>query len=663
MMLKATIIYPKEQEISLFTELGKLGIIEIIPLKEETFKGFKREIPEEIHRINIFIDSLEKLANKVTETILVALGKDKIDLGDLFALPVKIDAKLYSLKELYDEYNEVYSFFSQFDDMKKLESELKMLNLLREIINRNPNLATELQKHLIFLETPEDEDPHIIEGNLKLIHVNFVHTKLKNKHIFVLINPPMDVVGAFLEALSIYNVTTLNIPIRQYSITDKESLERKISELSEKITDTKKQLMENLDRNLKKLAELYKKARITNKLMTAQTLTLKGNYTAILQGWVPQEEKDTLLATLTNKFKNIIISFDEPIEKEETPRKLVLSKRFSPWASLLLQMGYPSHEDLFPWILAGILWAFMFGYMFPDIGQGLTLIILGLLFAKTKKFGRSIERLLGFSGYKLGILLITAGIFSTLFGILFGDLFLIEIYSPIIPNIKEHWIQDATSIKWVIKYALVIGIAEILLAIFIYMLRSIKNHQPLEVIFGEWGIPGLLMFIGLTLTGLYFIGIKALLPPIKIGTLTIILSFPKKGMNVLNMGSPADSWPLYLFLLGLLLMLLGGKIEGNLGDKVPALIEVPLSIISNTLSFTRLAGFLIGHIAFGLMIEQFAELGGQSGFIGGFIAMNLLVMTLEVLVVSLQSLRLLLYEFSTKWYLGGGKIFRPFRLT
>jgi len=151
------------------------------------------------------------------------------------------------------------------------------------------------------------------------------------------------------------------------------------------------------------------------------------------------------------------------------------------------------------------------------------------------------------------------------------------------------------------------------------------------------------------------------LPPFEILGIKVSLVFEERRMAVLNVKDISCSWPLYIFLLGILIFMIGAKIEGKVGDKVPTLIELPLSMISNTLSFTRLAGFLIGHAAFALVVETMGE-GGAVMYYLALFGMNFLVLTIELLVVSLQALRLLFYEFSTKWYIGGGRPYKPFRL-
>ena len=390
-----------------------------------------------------------------------------------------------------------------------------------------------------------------------------------------------------------------------------------------------------------------------NKFLIAQSYTLKGEYVSILRCWIPQDKIELLKKKLEDAgySRKVMLIVEEPEKHEEVPVLIKRSRVVPSWQSLFAQMGYPSQEDIFPWWLAGFLWAFMFGFMFPDIGQGIAIILMGIIFSTRKE-------VLGFSGKKIGNLLITAGISATLFGILYGEFFLVEIYPPLMPGLVEHWLHVRASVSWVIKYALVIGIVEIILACILFMYRNAKMGHYSEIIFGEWGIPGLLMYIGLVLCGLYFIGVT-LLPPFKIFGYEVRLVFEEKRMAILNLKNVHDSWPMYIFLSGMALLIIGGKIEGNLGDKAPALIELPLSMIANTLSFTRLAGFLIGHAAFALVVETF---GGGSITNVMLWAMNALVLTLELLVVSLQALRLIFYEFATKWYAGGGRIFRPFKL-
>ncbi len=83
--------------------------------------------------------------------------------------------------------------------------------------------------------------------------------------------------------------------------------------------------------------------------------------------------------------------------------------------------------------------------------------------------------------------------------------------------------------------------------------------------------------------------------------------------------------------------------------------------LAHTISYARLGIMLLVHAALLMTVNNsFHSLGGSTSpaalamIIGG----NLGIMMIEGLIVYIQSLRLHLYEFFTKWYDGGAQPFR-----
>ena len=84
--------------------------------------------------------------------------------------------------------------------------------------------------------------------------------------------------------------------------------------------------------------------------------------------------------------------------------------------------GLPKSGEMDPTIFVGIMYSFIFGAMFVDVGQGLLLFIGGAILYFTKKM------------HLAGIVSL-AGIFSTFFGFMFGSVFGFEVI------IEAKWIR------------------------------------------------------------------------------------------------------------------------------------------------------------------------------------------------------------------------------
>lgn len=83
--------------------------------------------------------------------------------------------------------------------------------------------------------------------------------------------------------------------------------------------------------------------------------------------------------------------------------------------------------------------------------------------------------------------------------------------------------------------------------------------------------------------------------------------------------------------------------------------------LAHTISYARLGIMLLVHAALLLTVNNsFASMGGFSSPTGAamIIGGNIGIMMIEGLIVYIQSLRLHLYEFFTKWYDGGSQPFK-----
>jgi V/A-type H+-transporting ATPase subunit I len=88
-------------------------------------------------------------------------------------------------------------------------------------------------------------------------------------------------------------------------------------------------------------------------------------------------------------------------------------------------------------------------------------------------------------------------------------------------------------------------------------------------------------------------------------------------------------------------------------------LETFIVLIANSVSYIRLAAFAIAHGALGLAAIIFAPIVGS---IPSYVLMNIIVFLVEGFAALIQSLRLMYYEFSTKFYVDKGVQYKPFRV-
>jgi V/A-type H+-transporting ATPase subunit I len=177
---------------------------------------------------------------------------------------------------------------------------------------------------------------------------------------------------------------------------------------------------------------------------------------------------------------------------------------------------------------------------------------------------------------------------------------------------------------------------------------NIKNKHYVEVFLSHNGLAGIVFYL-FVLAGLALqIGIG-----IQVFSLLSVLAFAILPLLAVLFKEPIERKVHggELFPEGL-----GGFITEGFFE----LFEVVLSYTTNTMSFMRVAGFVLSHAGMMLVVYTLMDMGG--GFLAStliFIIGNLFVMALEGMIVGIQVLRLEFYEMFSRYYEGNGIKFRP----
>lgn len=95
------------------------------------------------------------------------------------------------------------------------------------------------------------------------------------------------------------------------------------------------------------------------------------------------------------------------------------------------------------------------------------------------------------------------------------------------------------------------------------------------------------------------------------------------------------------------------------------IIETLISMLSNTISFLRVGAFALNHVGLYIAFLTLAQMIRNSGGRWAILILilgNIIILTLEALIVFIQALRLEYYELFTKYYRGDGKDYNPVRM-
>ena len=91
------------------------------------------------------------------------------------------------------------------------------------------------------------------------------------------------------------------------------------------------------------------------------------------------------------------------------------------------------------------------------------------------------------------------------------------------------------------------------------------------------------------------------------------------------------------------------------------MLELIMQLAINTLSFARTGAFALAHAGLSVAVVELAKVAGDIGYWPMLVLGNGFVIALEGLVVSIQTTRLILFEFFIRFLRASGREFRPLR--
>ena len=369
----------------------------------------------------------------------------------------------------------------------------------------------------------------------------------------------------------------------------------------------------------------------------------------IVCGWMDEEQADSLKKKLDKYEKDTVCIIDDKHETVDTmpPTKLKNPKIFKPFEMYIKMYGLPAYNELDPTIFVALTYAFIFGAMFGDVGQGLVLFLGGFLLYKLKKID-------------LAAIISAAGFFSTIFGFMFGSVFGFE---NLIHAVWLHPSKAMVNVPFIGKLntvfivAIGFGMILILVTMILNIINAAKSKDKERLLFDTNGIAGLVFYGSVTAVLALFMAGKAL--P---ATLVLVIMF---GLPLLLMAFKEP-------LVHLLEKKKHKVEEENEQEHKEGIVmffvqmffemfEVLLSYFSNTLSFVRIGAFAVSHAAMMEVVLMLA--GAENGGTGNLLVIilgNLFVCGLEGLIVGIQVLRLEYYEMFSRFYKGNGREFKPY---
>lgn len=425
-----------------------------------------------------------------------------------------------------------------------------------------------------------------------------------------------------------------------------QNLKDELSQLEKDLEDLERQMSaviaDNKDELAGALSFLERRSASFDIRRYAALTKEKDNVFYILCGWMPEQQADAFQKEIESDEQTFAIVEDDHDNIFSTPpTRLKNCRLFRPFEMYVKMYGLPAYNEMDPTMFVALTYAFIFGAMFGDVGQGLILLIGGFALYKLK-------------GMDLAAIIGSAGIFSTFFGFMYGSVFGFE------EVLTARWLKPKEAMmtlpvvgqmNTVFVVAIVFGMFLVLTAMILHIIVAVRNHDTEGSWFDTNGIAGFIFYGFIVASLLLYMSGHALPAAI---VLVLVLGLPLLAMAFKE---PLSAW------MDKKKVHLEGGAGMYLVQTFFEMFEVLLSFFSNTLSFVRIGAFAVSHAAMMevvLMLAGFVngETGNWLVIIGG----NIFVCAMEGLIVGIQVLRLEYYELFSRFYKGTGHAFKPYEL-
>ncbi|MEC4849186.1 MAG: V-type ATPase 116kDa subunit family protein [Nitrosarchaeum sp.] len=621
-----------------------MGIPLTVGIMEILFKGTV------IKKKNYEIDEIEHMINDLRKTTPSIIDE-----------PAKLLEDAQNTRLAIEEYK---SLKDTLEVIRKMNLDLTGFGLMRYFFT-----------NLFVINSSDYEE---ISRSLEGIAIYKYDLESKDKTALLVISDIEDSEKVF-KILRSFNSNSFKIPegFPQVPSEAYALAESKIKELTTKQTSISKELLKYKKKIRQDILAIHEKALVAKDVLEMLRKPGGTKNFAVIQGYIPKR-MEVKFKDSTKQWMSIIEDVTDPKHVEELPTLFENKKFVRTFEVITKSQGIPKKGEPDPTPMIALMWPIFYGLMFADMGHGLLLMGLGLLF-KVKGQGDLA---------RWGMLIAISGASAAIAGVGTGEMFGYHIshMGPFEGLLEEggvlypvSWIVGILSVAEltfdqvinILKVSLFIGIVHLVWAMVLRIRRLAAEGHKL-VMFTE-AIPNITLYGGIVVIMMCAIGsqydVMNMYSKVHTEAVPWVTIF---------LGDWAQVWivtriAVIIVIASMVLMMVGGILHAKKhpesgGDPASVLMEVLLGktveSLAHTISYARLGIMLLVHAALLMTVNNaFASLGGAES--GGAMAMiiggNLGIMMIEGLIVYIQSLRLHLYEFFTKWYVGGSQPFRQIR--
>lgn len=653
-MKKLSALILEEHKDAVLRELKEREIIQLLNVEEsEISKDFDLE-PGKAHGINVkageYLSKIEgmleifelakaeeniSLIKKLTQEPVAPVPTEEVQPSELFE---KIGGKIVSLEE------QAFGIFSRLEEFQKEKEEVlsaKDIISKLKLLNVGPVDLEGFESTFTATGIISSEELESLRSEIsEITDLFYFHSAdLEKTYSIALLVAWREFEADIRRVTHIHRFEEFHMPAAFSHFTGEEAIieiDARLSKIEEEEGKLLSEIKKLRDAEQQDLLLMRESLQIEKTLDETNSFFGNTEKTFLLSGWVPADRTDEIIGVIERASDDhCITSLEDPGNGNHPPTLLNNSPAAKPMELLTTTYGTPSYDKTDPTTLMAISFPILFGLMFGDVGQGVVLTIVGYLLGFYLKLDDGPR--------KLGKILFFCGIAATFAGFLYGELFGLNILTPL-------WLEPMQDVMTLIQFAFFIAIIQLSLGCFINIADELSHGKPLNAIFSPWGVMGLWLFWGGAILlsksgidGIFDILFGVLDPALFVSSIKT-LSLP--------------------LIIPLVMIVIGAKyVEGiSLVWSIYEAYEAFTRFLFNSISYIRVSALAIVHAVFAsVMVMGMSAAPTPLNWLI-FIIGNIFILVFETLISFIQALRLHYYEWFSKFYEGDGDDFKAFKV-